>query len=335
MKTMPQHSGSRQFSELPDFYTLAADDLTAVHRLILQQMNASNPLIKTIGDYMLSSGGKFMRPLLVLLVAGHCGYRGKHGVTLAAAIECLHTATLLHDDIVDASKLRRGQPTVGSRWDNPSGVLIGDYLYAKSFQLLVGIGNIRILKIIAEAASVIAEGEVMQLTRIGDINISEQDYREIIRCKTAILFQASAEAAAALAEVPQNTEQCLRNFGLHLGLTYQLIDDALDYSGSTGKLGKGVGDDLAEGKITLPLIHVLMRGSEEHKAVVARAIKSHSKCFLDDCIATVKAAGALAYTEQMAGQECQKGHAWLARLDATAYSDALEAMLNHALMRQA
>lgn len=335
MKTMPQHSGSRQFSELPDFYGLVADDLNTVHQLILQQMNASEPLIKTIGDYMLNSGGKLMRPLLVLLITGHCGYRGKQGVILAAAIECLHTATLLHDDIVDASKLRRGQPTVNDRWDNPSGVLIGDYLYAKAFQLLVGIGNIRILKIIAEAAGVIAEGEVMQLTRIGDTKINEQDYREIIRCKTAILFQASAEAAAALAEVPQDTEQCLRDFGLYLGLTYQLIDDALDYSGSAGKLGKGIGDDLAEGKITLPLIHVLTRGSEEHKAVVARAIKSHSTCFLDDTIATVKASGALAYTEQVASQECQKGHACLAQLDTTAYSGALKAMLNHALMRQA
>lgn len=316
----------------PDFYQIALDDLNAVYRLITERVAGSQPLIKTIGDYILNSGGKRVRPLLVLLVAGHCGYKNKNRITLAAAIECLHIATLLHDDIIDESDLRRGQMTVNHRWDNSSSVLIGDYLYSAAFQFLVDLKDIKVLEMLSEATNTIVEGEIMQLTHVGNLDINEQDYRKVIHRKTAMLFQASASAAAALAKAPKDIEDAFRDFGSYLGLAYQLVDDALDYSGSVDQLGKDTGNDLTEGKITLPLIHILDQGTEQDKALIKKAIKH--KTDLDEAINVVKCSGALKYTEQAAISEGQLAYDCLAKVGESPYKDALIKVVDYALRRQ-
>ncbi|MDP6971728.1 MAG: polyprenyl synthetase family protein, partial [Pseudomonadales bacterium] len=236
---------------------LVAEDFDAVNHLIPRQLTSDVDMVEEIGRYIVDSGGKRLRPLLVLLGARCCGYEGKDHRTLAAIIEFLHTATLLHDDVVDTSTLRRGRATANALWGNAPSVLVGDFLYSRAFQLMVELADMNIMTILSDATNTIAEGEVLQLSRVGDSSLDEADYMEVIRCKTAMLFQAASHTAAVLASDDAAEISSLREFGVQFGLAYQLVDDWLDYAGDTATMGKNVGDDLVEGKLTLPLIHAL------------------------------------------------------------------------------
>lgn len=236
------------------FYRAVADDFSAVDEIIKKQLTSRVPLVSKIGDYITSAGGKRLRPLLVLLCGKALGREGDDLRLLAATIEFLHTATLLHDDVVDMSGMRRGRSTANALWGNAPSVLVGDFLYSRSFEMMVELGSMPVMQILSKATRVIAEGEVLQLSRVRDASTTEEVYMEVIRGKTAMLFEASTHSAAALAQATDEQREALRTFGDHLGVAFQLVDDLLDYKGDSQTLGKNVGDDLAEGKPTLPLI---------------------------------------------------------------------------------
>ncbi len=263
-------------------------------------------MVEEIAAYLIEAGGKRLRPLLVLLCAKACGYQGNEHVKLAAVIEFLHTAMLLHDDVVDESDLRRGRETVNAAWGNAPSVLVGDFLHSRAFEMMVDIGNIRVMEILSKATNVIAEGEVQQLSFIRNPATTEVEYLEIISRKTAMLFQAAAHAGAVLAGADEKTEHALRDYGLHLGLAFQMVDDQLDYLGTPEELGKNIGDDLAEGKVTLPLIVAMRNGQPEQKAFIEDAIRNGGVENLPEMIQLVKATDALKYTSEQANTErCQ------------------------------
>ena len=243
------------------FYHAVAGDFAAVDQLIKDNLSSNVPLVEEISAYLIGAGGKRLRPLLVLLCARACGYQGKDHIKLAAIIEFLHTAMLLHDDVVDESDLRRGRKTVNATWGNPASVLVGDFLHSRAFEMMVEIGNLRVMDILSHATNTIAEGEVQQLSNIRNPDLTEESYIEVISRKTAMLFQAASHAGSVLAKTDITAEQALADYGLHLGISFQLIDDMLDYEGTTEDLGKNVGDDLAEGKVTLPLIVAMKNGN--------------------------------------------------------------------------
>lgn len=249
--------------------------------------------MEKIGDYIISAGGKRLRPLLVLLAGKTLGYKGDDLCLLAATIEFLHTSTLLHDDVVDASGLRRGRSTANALWGNAPSVLVGDFLYARSFEMMVELGSMPVMRIISQATRVIAEGEVLQLSKVRDASTTEETYMEVIRGKTAMLFEASTHSAAALCQAGEEQSEALRRFGDYLGIAFQLVDDLLDYRGDAATLGKNVGDDLAEGKPTLPLIVTMRDGTEEQAALVRKAIQQGGSQDLESVCAAVEAAGAL------------------------------------------
>jgi len=304
-------------------------------------------LVESIGRYIVESGGKRLRPLIVLLGARCCGYNGTDHVRLAAIIEFLHTATLLHDDVVDRSGLRRGRATANALWGNAPSVLVGDFLYSRAFQLMVELESIDIMAILADATNVIAEGEVLQLANVGNAALSEDSYREVIRCKTAMLFQAAAHSAAVLGvghsetdDTPSaHTEQDadpidrLRDYGAHFGIAYQLIDDWLDYAGDAEIMGKNVGDDLAEGKATLPLIYTMANGSAADANLVRAALESKCADQLEDVCAAVRRSGALDYTRQQARAESSLALEAVLGLPANPYRDALEDLVHAAVAR--
>jgi len=291
-------------------------------------------MVEEIGRYVLQSGGKRLRPLLVLLVSKLFRYAGEQHIKLAAAIEFLHTATLLHDDIIDKSKLRRNQPTVNVKWGDSPGVLAGDFLYSRAFQIVVDIGEIRILQLLSEATNMIIEGEIMQLTRAGDVSMKEEHYREIIHRKTAILFQAAAQTAAVLNGIPISHELALRNYGMHLGMSYQLVDDMLDYYGDTAAMGKNLGDDLAEGNLTLPIIYTLSHGNREQQAITRHAIESRDISCLDEVAAAIRDCGALNYTQAAAEHEYKQCMACLTQQPCNRYHKALEQLSEFVLYRK-
>lgn len=282
------------------FYRVVADDFTAVDGIIRRQLTSRVPLVEKIGDYIISAGGKRLRPLLVLLSGKALGYSGDDLKLLAATIEFLHTSTLLHDDVVDASGLRRGRATANAQWGNAPSVLVGDFLYARSFEMMVELGSMPVMRIISQATRVIAEGEVLQLSKVRDASTTEDTYMEVIRGKTAMLFEASTHSAAALANAQPEQSEALRLFGDALGIAFQLVDDLLDYRGDAASLGKNVGDDLAEGKPTLPLIATMRDGTPEQAALVRKAIQQGGSQDLEGIRAAVEAAGALDYTAKLA-----------------------------------
>ena len=261
--TVPDSQGKDALSSLT---FLVEEDMIAVNQLILQRMESNVPLIPKLAAHIIASGGKRLRPILVLATARLCGYQGERHRKLAASIEFIHTATLLHDDVVDASDMRRGSPSANALYGNQASILVGDFLYGRSFQLMVEDGSIDVLRILSAASSVIAEGEVMQLSAINDCTTSEQTYLEIIRAKTAELFAAACRIGAVVASRPAAEEQALRTFGLNLGIAFQIIDDVLDYSSHQDQLGKTIGDDFREGKNTLPVILAMHRGNEAERA---------------------------------------------------------------------
>lgn len=316
------------------FHQSVSDDFSAVNATILRELHSRVPLVENIGHYIVDAGGKRLRPLLVLLVAKALGYGGNRHIDMAAVIEFIHTATLLHDDVVDLSQLRRGKATANAQWGNAPSVLVGDFLYSRAFQMLVALGDLRIMAVMANATNTIAEGEVLQLVHAGDVNTNETSYRRVIECKTAQLFDAAAECGALLAGA--DTEVCkeLGKYGHHLGMAFQLIDDVLDYSGNSADMGKNIGDDLAEGKPTLPLIYTLLHGSEPEIAVVKNAITTKTAQDLEQIVTIVQNNGALAYTEQAAMREVESAIGCLDSLAASRWKDELIALAHFAVRRQ-
>jgi octaprenyl-diphosphate synthase len=309
------------------------DDFAALNNKVVAQLHSDVPLIESIGHYIIEAGGKRMRPVLVLLCSRALEYQGKRHIDLATVIEFLHTATLLHDDVVDVSEMRRGRPTANIKWGNPSSVLVGDFIYSRAFQLLVDIGNMRIMDVMATTTNRISEGEVLQLVHQHNPDTTEAAYMEVIRNKTAILFAAACSSAAILAGANAEVEQHLHTFGLEVGMAFQLIDDVLDYSGNSTELGKNVGDDLAEGKPTLPLIYAMQNGTAPQKALIAAAIRDGGIKHLQEIIAIVQQSGALAYTRQVAEERVALALKCLACLPQSRYREGLQQVADAALHR--
>lgn len=302
-------------------------DMEAVDRAIHKHLASEVALINTIGAYIVSGGGKRLRPALLLLVAKALGFGGPQQHIMAAVIELIHTATLLHDDVVDESSMRRGRETSNALFGNSASVLVGDFLYSRAFQMMVETGRMRVLSVLADATNTIAEGEVLQLINCNDPDVDEDRYLQVIRYKTARLFEAAAQLGAILADAPPAAEEAAAAYGRHLGTAFQLIDDVLDYSGVTGDIGKNVGDDLREGKATLPLIHVMAHGTEAECSLVREAIeRGHTDNFAP-ILAAIERTGALDYARALAEQEADLAREAVARLHdgaaSSAYRDAL------------
>ncbi|NPA72909.1 MAG: octaprenyl diphosphate synthase [Gammaproteobacteria bacterium] len=289
---------------LAEIRALIETDIKAVDQLILTRLASDVVLVNQIGHYIINSGGKRLRPLLVLLSARACGYQGTEHQLMAAVIEFIHTSTLLHDDVVDESDTRRGNKTANEVWGNAASVLVGDFLYSRSFEMMVEPGILKIMQVMAEATNVIAEGEVLQLLNCHDADTTKERYMEVIHRKTAKLFEAATQMGPILAEKPE-LESAFIAYGRHLGAAFQLIDDALDYTGNEAELGKNIGDDLAEGKPTLPLIYSLKNGTPAEQSIIRRAIESEGVALLEEVTAIIKSSGAIAYTEEIAKQEAE------------------------------
>jgi octaprenyl-diphosphate synthase len=321
--------------ELEEIRDLAADDLRDLDQCIATSLASDVMLVNQVARYIVAGGGKRLRPLLVLLAARACGYPGAEHVPAAAIVEFIHTATLLHDDVVDGSDLRRGRDTANSVFGNEASVLVGDFLYSRAFQMMVSMGQLRIMQIMADATNVIAEGEVLQLMNCNDPDTDEARYFEVIRCKTAKLFEAGARVAAILANSGPATEAALAEYGMRLGIAFQLVDDALDYSGSTEEMGKRMGDDLAEGKPTLPLIQAMRAGTDEQRALLRLAIEQGGLDQLDAIRIAIESTGALNYTARLAREQAEAAVAALAALPESAYRDALASLARIAVERTA
>ncbi len=281
---------------------IIGEDLKLVELQFRKDLQSDVPLIRKVGEYVLSSGGKRVRPALLLLGARLCGYTADKAVPLASVVEFIHTATLLHDDVVDSATLRRGLASANTLWGNEASVLVGDFLFSKSFSLMVGVGSLDILRVLSEATTVIAEGEVMQLLCTGELDLAEEQYINVVRSKTAILMSAACEAGAILGEAPHTQQQALADFGMDLGIAFQLMDDILDYVATEEEFGKSIGHDLEEGKITLPLIHTLRHCSDSERKVIAGVVEQ-DEMSLDDfrtVSGLVRQYGGIAYTVESA-----------------------------------
>ena len=330
-------SGSNPLSQV---YELVAEEFAAVNHLIPRILSSDVAMVEEISQYIVESGGKRLRPMMVLLSSQALGYKGDQNVNLAAIIEFLHTATLLHDDVVDRSGLRRGRVTANEKWGNAPSVLVGDFLYSRAFQLMVELASIDIMSVLSGATNTIAEGEVMQLANVGNTELCEADYREVIRCKTALLFEAATHTGALLAldnaaDAIQNKEniELMRKFGLHFGLAYQLVDDWLDYAGDAEKMGKNIGDDLAESKLTLPLIQALKTAPDADRQLIKDALNSDSQEQMPNILAIVEKCGALEYTYKAAVKETDLALECLAQLPNTPYKHALNTLATFSLSR--
>ncbi|NAW65465.1 octaprenyl diphosphate synthase [Photobacterium halotolerans] len=306
---------------------LTADDMAAVDAKIQAQLTSDVALINQLGFYIVSSGGKRLRPILAILAARALGYQGEKHITAAAFIEFIHTATLLHDDVVDESDMRRGKATANAAFGNAASVLVGDYIYTRSFQMMTSLRSLKILDIMSEATNVIAEGEVQQLMNCNDPDTTEASYMQVIYSKTARLFEAATQVAAILSDAPEQVETALQDYGRYLGTAFQLIDDVLDYNADGEEMGKNVGDDLAEGKPTLPLLHAMHHGNPEQTAMIRAAIEQGNGLDkLQPILACMEEHGSLAYTQQRAEEEADKAIAALSVLAESDYKDALIAV---------
>ncbi len=308
---------------LSDLLAPVTRDMESVDAVIRSRLNSNVVLIRTIGDYIIGAGGKRMRPALLLLVAQALGYRGTHQHVLAAVVEFIHTATLLHDDVVDESSLRRGRDTANAVFGNAASVLVGDYLYSRAFEMMVEVDSMRIMQIMSEATTVIAEGEVLQLLNVHDPDVSQERYLQVVRFKTAKLFEAAAQAGAVIAGASPERQEAAAAYGRHIGTAFQLVDDVLDYSGDAAALGKNVGDDLREGKPTLPLIRVLEVGTSAQRDLVRHAIE-HGEADFDAVARAIQETGALDHA-----RHCALAEAEMARrsLDAFPISEYRQSLL--------
>ncbi len=313
----------------PTLLTAIEEDFAAVNRAIVDQLHSQVRLVENVGHYIVEAGGKRLRPILVLLAARSCGIRDRRHIELATVIEFIHTATLLHDDVIDMSTLRRGRPTVNAQFNSETSVLVGDFIYSRAFQLLVGIGDMGIMEIMADTTNQIAEGEARQLVNKKNPAITEAGYLQVIHDKTAILFQSAAQCGARLAGAPTATERIFKAIGLHIGTAFQLIDDVLDYVGDSGTMGKNIGDDLLEGKPTLPLIHVMRNGDRAQGELIRNCIADAEFCKnnVEEVIELVRGGGALEYTSALAQAEAGKALSALAGIPPSGYRDSLESMI--------
>lgn len=291
-----------------------ASEMDAVNRVIRQQLHSDVPLVNQIADYIISAGGKRIRPALVIMMAKAFDYQGTDHHALAAVVEFIHTATLLHDDVVDESSLRRGRETANALFGNAASILVGDFVYSRAFQIMVSIDDMRVMRILADATNVIAEGEVLQLLNMHDPDVTEARYLQVIRSKTAKLFESAAQLGALVAGASEANVEAAAEFGRSLGTAFQLIDDVLDYSGDATVMGKNIGDDLREGKATLPLISAMQRGSSIQRTLIKTAIETGTISMLDQVVDIVKTTGALDFSRRAAAQEAQRAVAAAGRL---------------------
>ncbi len=309
-----------------------APDMQALDSVIRARLNSEVVLIRTIGEYIIGAGGKRMRPAMVLMMANALGYQGDQHHILAAVVEFIHTSTLLHDDVVDESDMRRGRETANEVFGNAASVLVGDYLYSRSFEMMVEVDSMRVMQILSQATTVIAEGEVLQLLNVHDPDVSVERYMQVVRYKTAKLFEAATQIAAVIAQAPAEIEEAAAAYGRHVGTAFQLIDDVLDYSGTAEALGKSVGDDLREGKPTLPLIRVMQVGTPEEKELISKAIETGEADF-DAVAAAIKNTDALEYTREIAVQEAQIALEALDKLPDSIYKTSLRNFCSFAIER--
>jgi len=310
-----------------------APEMRAVDRVIRESLHSDVLLVRQVAEHIIASGGKRLRPALVILSAGAFGYSGIAHHRLAAIVEFIHTATLLHDDVVDQSSLRRGRATSNALFGNAASVLVGDFVYSRAFQMMIEVGQMRVLEVLAEATNVIAEGEVLQLMNCHDANVDEAGYLQVIRCKTAKLFEAATRLGAVISGASAQDEQAMAVYGMHLGTAFQLIDDVLDYSGSTTEMGKNVGDDLAEGKPTLPLIYAMRKGSSEQSAQVREAIECGGIDDLNSILEAIRHTGALDYARAQAQDEARFARDALVHLPRSSQLDCLLELTRFAVDR--
>ena len=313
---------------------LVAQDMVKVDEVIADRLSSGVPLVGQVAQYIISAGGKRLRPVILLLTSGALNYQDARKFSLAAVVEFIHTATLLHDDVVDESTLRRGRPTANENFGNPASVLVGDFLYSRAFQMMVDAGSMRIMQVLADATNVIAEGEVLQLMNMHDASLDEEAYLRVIRSKTAKLFEASSRLAAILANASPELEEACAEYGQALGTAFQVIDDVLDYEGNAAEMGKNLGDDLREGKATLPLILAMQRGTPAQKELVQKAIETGSVDQLSQVIAIVRETGALDGSRQAAMAEAQRAINAAQHLPNGDYKDALIALASQLLVRK-
>ncbi len=313
---------------------LLASDMAAVDAVIRARLHSEVALVNQVGEYIINSGGKRLRPALVLLSAQAFGFSGKHHHELAAVVEFIHTATLLHDDVVDESELRRGRETANALFGNAASVLVGDFLYSRSFQMMVEVGEMRVMQTLADATNVIAEGEVLQLLNCHDADVDVANYMRVIHCKTAKLFEAAMRLGAILGKASAAEEESVSRYGMHLGTAFQLIDDVLDYSADEAQTGKHLGDDLAEGKPTLPLIYAIQHGSKEQAAVVRGAIEQGDVGKFAEVLAIIRDTGALEFTRQQALRETEAACEAIASLTDSKYKQCLLELADFAATRQ-
>lgn len=315
------------------FRDVVKTDFDAVNRLIIDQLRSDVGLVEQIGHYLIAAGGKRLRPLVVLLAARAGGYSGSGHVELAVIIEFIHTATLLHDDVVDTSELRRGRFTANAQWGNAPSVLVGDFLYSRAFQMMVALGDLEIMRILADTTNVISEGEVQQLVNIGNPDLTEDEYLQVIGSKTAQLFDGASHSAAILSKTDPATRAALQEYGWLLGMAFQLVDDALDYSSNSDTLGKNAGDDLAEGKVTLPLIHAMRSGSRTQRAQLRKVIVARDATQLPAVLDIISNTASLHYTTEKARNLATQAKQRLAMLPSSIYKDAMLDLADFAVDR--
>lgn len=319
---------------IKNIQSLTQEDMTAVNDLIFSKLHSDVALINQLGIYIVNGGGKRMRPLLTVLAAKAMGYQGNEHLQLAAIIEFIHTSTLLHDDVVDESNMRRGRETANAMFGNSASVLVGDFLYSRSFQMMSELNNLKIMDILSDATNIIAEGEVLQLMNCNDPDTTEESYMQVIYCKTAKLFEAATRLAAVISNQDKATETAMLNYGKHLGTAFQLVDDIMDYTADAQEMGKNVGDDLAEGKPTLPLLYAMKNGTAQQNALIRSAIENGDGMdHLDDILATMKQTGSLVYTQKKAEQEADKAINAIAQLADSEHKQALISLAHIAANR--
>ena len=314
--------------------SLIASDMLAVDAVIRTRLHSEVPLVRQIAEYIIAGGGKRLRPALLLLATGALGYRGKHHHELAAVVEFIHTATLLHDDVVDESALRRGRNTANAQFGNAASVLVGDFLYSRAFQMMVSVGDMRVMQVLADATNIIAEGEVLQLMNCHNPDLSVDGYLQVVRYKTAKLFEASARLGAMLGGAGAEIESGFATYGMHLGTAFQIADDVLDYSGQESEIGKSLGDDLAEGKPTLPLIHVMKVGNAEQAGVVRTALEQGGREAFPEVIKAVKETGALDAALCVAAAEADQARRAISNVPDSQFLDALLQLASFAVARR-
>jgi len=301
--------------------------------MIHARLQSDVALINQLGHYIINSGGKRLRPALVILSARACGYEGRNYANLATIIEFIHTATLLHDDVVDGSEMRRGKETANTLWGNEASVLVGDFLYTRAFEMMVEMDSMPLMKILSNTTNIIAEGEVLQLLNCNDPNTSESAYLQVIHHKTAKLFEAAGQLGAVISKSPNNLEQAMAKYAMHLGSAFQLVDDILDYSESSETIGKNIGDDLAEGKPTLPLIYAMQHGNDLQKQIIRHAIENGERDRIDTIITIIQETGAIDYTNQAALKEAQNAKKALEPLPNSIYKEALLSLADFSVER--